>query len=116
MIRNSYIFWLAYDFIGCWRGSAKDIPEQHQESIESAFGPVFHELAPSEAHSNTCLEKAKEKRLDYYVIADNKCRGGVHTGLTYRKYGSSDDCDENGSVENTGKVYALEGKICGFVF
>ncbi len=82
------------------------------ESLRSAFGPIFKTFKnPSLAQrGELCSKQARERNLDYFAITKGGCRGDVHTGLTYRKYGSLSDCDGEIAKSGVGIVYG--NKFC----
>ena len=67
---------------------------------------MFHQFASSTNSTSNCSEKAGEKGLDYFVVASDGCRGDVHTGLTFKKFGKTHECGLN-----DGMVYGRGGKM-----
>ena len=108
-----------YEFLGCWKGIANQSTGYHDQQL--IFGPIFKECSIANTHEETCIDEAIRKGIELFVLTKDGCRGDVHTGLKFRRYGRSDSCQGFDLSNNVGRVFGRGGKamknylICFFL-
>ena len=107
---SCWCFLLDYAFLGCWTGKARKSTCQNFKDEQLIFGPIFKEFSIANAHVETCKNEAIRKGIELFVLTNSGCRGDVHTGLKFRRYGRSDSCKNFELSKNAGHVYGRGGK------